>query len=294
MPRIGITMGDPRGVGPEVTRAALAALGPVADWVVYGDPALYPGVEAELVPPSGAVPERDAIEQAAEALRIGAVDAVVTGPVCKSRCFGSDFPGHTELFATRLGADDIAMMMFGPRLTVVPLTIHVPLRDVPRLLTTAEVLRIGRLTHRALRDQLGVPSPRVAVAGLNPHAGDDGLFGDEEARVLAPAIAALRAEGVDATGPWSPDTVYHHALEGRFDVVLGAYHDQALVPFKLVHFSDGVNVTLGLPRPRTSPDHGPALDIAGTGAADPTSMRRAIELACRMTRTDTSGPTGAP
>jgi 4-hydroxythreonine-4-phosphate dehydrogenase len=146
------------------------------------------------------------------------------------------------------------------------------------------VVRCGRLAARSLREGFGVPAPRVAVAALNPHAGDGGLFGDDEARVLAPAVEALRAEGVDASGPWSPDTVYHHAASGRFDVVLGAYHDQALIPFKLLHFTDGVNVTLGLPRPRTSPDHGPAYDLAGTGAADPTSMVRAIELAIRLTR----------
>lgn len=291
--RVGITMGDPRGVGPEITLAALHALDLVAEYVIYGPEILYPGLDAIFRPPSARThPERDAIERAASDLAAGDIDCVVTGPVSKG-CFEGDFPGHTELFAARLGVTDYAMLMAGPRLRVAPVTVHVPLAEVPDRLTTAELVRVGLLVARSLRAGFSLPSPRVALAGLNPHAGDGGLFGDEEARVIFPAVEALRAAGVDASGPWSPDTVYHHAVTGRFDVVLGPYHDQALIPFKLVHFSDGVNVTLGLPRPRTSPDHGPAYDIAGTGRADPTSMIRAIELAAALAegqRTTRSGP----
>ncbi len=276
--RIGITMGDPAGVGPEVTRAALAQLDGLADWVIFGPESLYPAVVARF---EGCEGPRDAIERAAAALASGEVDGVVTAPVSKS-CFDGDFPGHTELFAARLGVERVVMMMAGPRLRTVPATTHLALRDVAASVTTDLLVRTTRIVADALRVDFGIPGPRLALAALNPHAGDGGLFGDEEARVLAPAVEALRAEGLDVSGPASPDTVYHQALAGRFDAVVAPYHDQALIPFKLVHFSDGVNVTLGLPRPRTSPDHGPAYDIAGRGVADPTSMIRAITMAVEM------------
>ncbi len=292
--RLGITMGDPAGIGPEVAVRALDALAPAlhgVQLVVYGHAWLFDGVDAELVEPEvapgGAVrPEREAIEHAAADLASGALDGVVTGPVDKA-CFGGEFPGHTELFAARCGVDDWAMMLAGPRLSVVAATTHVALREVPGLVSVEETVRLGRLLHRSLRSldlhgAGGLEAPRIAVAGLNPHASDGGLFGDEEAQALGPAVERLVAEGIGASGPWSPDTVYHRAVRGDFDCVLAPYHDQALVPFKLLHFSDGVNVTLGLPRPRTSPDHGPAYDLAGRGGADATSMERAIGLALRM------------
>jgi len=209
-------------------------------------------------------------------------------------CFQGDFPGHTELYAERLGIRDFAMLLTGPELSVVPVTTHIPLREVSDRLTTAEFERIGRLLGRWLPRWSGVTEPRLAFAGLNPHCGDGGLFGDEEARVIEPAVQALQAEGLNASGPWSPDTVFHHARSGQFDVVISPYHDQALVPFKLLHFTDGVNVTIGLPRPRTSPDHGPAYDLAGTGRADPTSMTRAVEQAIRLVENDTKEATVPP
>lgn len=276
--RIGLTMGDPAGIGPEVTRAALAELGDVADWVIYGPEALYPAIEARFEPSDG---PRDAVERSASALASGAIDGVVTAPVSKS-CFGGDFPGHTELYAARMGVADVVMMMAGPKLRTVPATTHLALRDVPARLSTDLFVRTARIVASALRHDFGVAAPRIAIAALNPHAGDGGLFGDEEARVLAPAVEQLRDEGLDVSGPVSPDTVYYQALAGRFDAVVAPYHDQALIPFKLIHFSDGVNVTLGLPRPRTSPDHGPAYDIAGRGLADPTSMIRAIAMTVEM------------
>jgi 4-hydroxythreonine-4-phosphate dehydrogenase len=276
--RIGLTMGDPEGIGPEVTRAALAELGDLADWVIYGPDALYPGLDARFEPVGG---PRDAVERSAAALAEGSIDGVVTAPVSKS-CFGGDFPGHTELYAARMGVADVVMMMAGPRLRTVPATTHLALRDVPSRLSSDLFVRTARIVGGALRDDFGVAAPRIAIAALNPHAGDGGLFGDEEALILAPAVAALRDEGLDVSGPVSPDTVYYQALAGRFDAVVAPYHDQALIPFKLIHFSDGVNVTLGLPRPRTSPDHGPAYDIAGRGLADPTSMIRAISMAVEM------------
>ncbi|MEZ4265075.1 MAG: 4-hydroxythreonine-4-phosphate dehydrogenase PdxA [Myxococcota bacterium] len=276
--RIGLTMGDPAGIGPEVTRAALAELGGLAEWVIFGPEALYPNVEARFEPCDG---PRDAVERSAHALASGAIDGVVTAPVSKS-CFGGDFPGHTELYAARAGVAAVVMMMAGPRLRTIPATTHVALRDVPGRLTADLFVRTSRIVARALRDHFGIAAPRVAIAALNPHAGDGGLFGDEEARIFEPAVALLREEGLDVSGPVSPDTVYYQALHGRYDAVVAPYHDQALVPFKLIHFSDGVNVTLGLPRPRTSPDHGPAYDIAGRGLADPTSMIRAISMAVEM------------
>ncbi|MCB9787583.1 MAG: 4-hydroxythreonine-4-phosphate dehydrogenase PdxA [Deltaproteobacteria bacterium] len=271
-------MGDPAGIGPEVTRAGLAALASAADWVIYGPEALYPGVAARFEACDDA---REAIERSADALARGAIDGVVTAPVSKA-CFGGDFPGHTELYAARTGTPHVVMMMAGPRLRAVPATTHLALRDVPGALSVELLVRTARIVARALATDFGVAAPRIAMAALNPHAGDGGLFGDEEARIVGPAVERLRAEGLDVSGPASPDTVYHQALSGRFDAVVAPYHDQALIPFKLVHFSDGVNVTLGLPRPRTSPDHGPAYDIAGRGVADPTSMIRAMTMAVEM------------
>ena len=282
--RIGVTMGDPKGIGPELVRASIAHLAPRTahvDWVLFGSRDAFQDTPGELHTASGKYPERDAIEQSAEALKAGRIDAVVTAPVAK-HCFQGDFPGHTELFRERLEVPRVAMMMAGPKLRVVPITTHIPLRDVARTLKPEDIVGAARLAHQTLVTKLGIPSPRIALAGLNPHAGDGGLFGDEEARILIPAIDALRSEGILVQGPLSPDTVFYQALGGRFDLVLSGYHDQALIPFKMVHFSDGVNVTLGLPRPRTSPDHGPAYDIAGQGIADPTSTRRAIEMACAL------------
>jgi 4-hydroxythreonine-4-phosphate dehydrogenase len=279
-PRIGVTMGDPEGIGPEVILASIEALGGALDLVIYGDPALFGGSGAEV---EAHERPRDAIEAAARDLASGAIDAVVTGPVSKS-CFEGEYPGHTELFADRLGSEDVTMVLTGPRLTVSCVTTHLPLRDVPDALTIAGVLRAARHVAAFLTETRDIAAPRLAVAALNPHASDGGLFGDEEARILAPAVAQLAGEGLDVSGPLSSDTVFHHAAQGRFDAVVCAYHDQALIPFKLLHFSDGVNVTMGLPRPRTSPDHGPAYDIAKQGVADPTSMLRAIELAAQLAR----------
>ena len=281
---LGVTMGDPKGVGPEVTRAALSLLSHRADhvrWRFYGPEETMDALPGERYTASGTYPERDAIEAAAADLNQGVIDAVVTSPVSK-RCFQGDFPGHTELFKARLGAERVAMMMAGETLKVVPITTHIALREVAERLSSDAIIEASRLVWNALKGALGIPHPRVAIAGLNPHAGDGGLFGDEEARIFQPAIDALAQEGVQLSGPHSPDTVFHHAVQGRFDLVLAGYHDQALIPFKMMHFSDGVNVTLGLSRPRTSPDHGPAYDIAGRGIADPTSMLRAIEMACRL------------
>ncbi len=279
-PRIGITMGDPNGIGPEVIHKAFDLLESTEGLMVYGAPGLFSALNTTCVAHDTAI---EAIEAAARDLDQGRLDGVVTGPVSKS-CFNGDFPGHTELFADRLRAESYAMVLTGEKLTVSCVTTHVPLRDVAVALSIEDIVSTGRLLDSFLRDSKGLERPRIAMAALNPHASDGGLFGDEEVRLLEPAISELREEGVDISGPWSADTVFYQAVEGRFDAVLCGYHDQALIPFKLLHFSDGVNVTVGLHRPRTSPDHGPAYDLVGRDLADPTSMVRAIEMAQRLAR----------
>jgi 4-hydroxythreonine-4-phosphate dehydrogenase len=209
----------------------------------------------------------------------GEVDAIVTAPAHKHALHlaGFPYPGHTEWLAHLAGDVDVAMMLAAERLRVVLVTTHVPLRDVPTLLTTEKVIRAGRVTITALRRWWGIAEPRLAICALNPHAGESGLFGDEEPRILAPAAKAL-----SAAGPLPADTVFVRALRGEFDAVLAPYHDVGMTAIKVAAFGQGVNVTLGLPFPRTSPDHGTAFDIAGTGQADPSSMRAALELAARL------------
>ena len=213
----------------------------------------------------------------------GKADGLVTGPVAKARLAEIGFaqPGQTEFVADACGVPhhDAVMMLAGPSLRTVPLTIHVALADVPRLLTSDLIVRRGRGVASALARDFGIESPRLAVCGLNPHAGEDGRFGDEEARIIAPAIAALQAEGIAVTGPHSADTMFAPRERGRFDVALCMYHDQALIPIKALDFDQGVNVTLGLPIVRTSPDHGTAFAIAGKNIADPGAMIAAIRMA---------------
>ena len=288
--RIFITLGDPSGIGPEVVDAALAG------WQVPD------GVEIELHGDrSAGVPGKpddrsasaalDSLHEAAARLRDGAADAVVTAPVYKQALqrVGFPFPGQSEFFADAFGVRDYAMLLTGGRLTVGLATIHEPVARVPGLLTTGGIVRVGRLMADFLRRR-GVSRPRIAVAGLNPHAGEGGAFGDEEARIIAPAIALLREDDrAEFTGPEVPDAVFRDAANGRFDAVLAMYHDQGLIPLKLLDFDTAVNVTLGLPRPRTSPDHGTAFGIAGKGIADPGSMRAAIRLACELVSTQNAG-----
>lgn len=309
-----LTQGDPRGVGPELL-LRLAAEGHLrAGDVVVASPSWMEGwaqrlpgpwaaagwariqecldpVEADdpgqaqvralergvdlVLPMSGGVSER-ASERAPRR-------ALVTAPIDKRACHdaGFGFPGHTEYLAHRAGGVEVAMLMVGSRLRVVPVTIHVPLREVPLQLRVESIVGAGRLLVQALRDRFGIPRPRLAVLGLNPHAGERGLLGDEETRIIEPAVQQLReaCEFAEVTGPVPADTAFAAHHRGRYDAVLAMYHDQGLGPFKLVHFTDGVNMTLGLPFVRTSPDHGTALDIAGRGIADPSSMEAAVGLA---------------
>lgn len=281
---IGITRGDQAGIGPEVVAAALASgeLSSACSYQIIGEQ-----VDAVLGKPDAATARAalDALEQAAQMLKGGQIDAVVTAPVGKEGLheLGFDFPGQTEFFAERLGCDNHAMCLTGKNLTVALVTIHVALADVPGLLQREEIVRVGRLLADFCQ-QRGIQSPRIAVCGLNPHAGENGAFGSEDVEIVGPAVAELQqaAKGAIFSGPHPPDTIFRPAADGQYDAVLCMYHDQGLIPLKLLDFDTGVNVTLGLAKPRTSPDHGTAYDIAGQGKASASSMIHAIQLACEM------------
>ena len=298
-PRIAITLGDPRGIGPEITAQALSAV-PGATITLVGPDDLIGSLPAHArigvgtwnggsgagngtevrarALRAGALAGR-AIETAASLALEGAVDAIVTAPIEKyaTRLAGFPWPGHTEWLAHLAGDAEVAMMLAADNLRVVLVTTHVALRDVPALLTVDRVVRTGRIVKTGLNDWFGIASPRLALCALNPHAGEQGLFGDEEPRILEPAAKAL-----GAAGPLPADTVFVRALRGEFDAVLAPYHDVGMTAIKVAAFGRGVNVTLGLPFPRTSPDHGTALDIAGTGTADPSSMIEALRLAVTL------------
>src|SRR5688572_14191911 len=301
--RLGITLGDPRGIGPEVAaaaarqiRAAAAShhmifIGPSGtgaddaadEMIVTG--AWHATADAALAGNLAGL----AIDRAIQLALDGDIDAIVTAPIDKSALHagGYHFPGHTEMLASRAGVDDVVMLMaaehtaLGGALRVVLATTHIPLAQVPRMLTTGRLVTQTRITARALREGW-LLEPRIALCAFNPHASDGGLFGDEEARVYAPALDQIRAAGIDVTGPVPADTVFLRAARGEFDAVIAPYHDVGMAAFKTAAFGSGVNVTLGLPFPRTSPDHGTALDIAGRGLADPGSMKEAILLAVRL------------
>jgi len=281
IPVIGITSGDPAGVGPEVIRAAMESAPEGFRYEIIGEMSGYaPGIPTE----AGARAAAAALEVAAAKLLSGSWQAVVTGPVSKNalHAVGYEFPGQTEFFAARAGVDDFAMCLTGGGLTVALVTVHVPVRDVSGLLSQSEIVRVGRLLSRFLK-RMGHQAPRIAVAGLNPHAGEGGDIGREEIEIISPAVAELQSTGTGCfSGPHPPDTIFHRAIAGDFDGVLCMYHDQGLIPLKLHAFDTGVNVTLGLPFVRTSPDHGTAFDIAGKGVAKPDSMVAAIRLAARM------------
>ena len=280
-PVLGLTVGDPAGIGPEIVSACLAdkQLPRVCDYRVIGT---SDGFAPGKPDPASARASWDALKEAAKLLEAGEIAGVVTGPVSKDglHSAGFPFPGQTEFFAARSGTDNFAMCLTGGSLTVGLVTIHVSLGDVPKLIRKEEIVRTGKLLADFVRKRTG-RDPRIAVAGLNPHAGENGLFGKEEKEIIAPAVEEL-ARGGRFTGPHSPDTVFHRAVEGEFDAVLCMYHDQGLIPLKLLAFDSGVNVTLGLPYPRTSPDHGTGFGIAGAGRASHTSMLAAIKLAAEL------------
>ena len=315
---IVVSMGDPAGVGPETIARAwdardaralppfvavgdgraiervwrgpiepISDLGAVAGVFPRALPVLTVEDAGEIVPGApdadGARCALHALELACGLVRSGAGRALVTAPVSKAQLYDIGFthPGQTEFVAERCGIarDNAVMMLAGPGLRVVPITTHVPLADVPALLTVELIVAKARVTARGLTRNFGVDRPRLAFAGLNPHAGEGGAIGREEIDVFAPAIAMLRAEGIDARGPFAADTLFHDRARAHYDAALCGYHDQALIPIKTLYFDDGVNITLGLPIVRTSPDHGTAFDIAGKGVANPGAMLAAIAMA---------------
>ena len=292
--RIGITLGDPAGVGPEIIRAAFASakLPGDVDCKVIGD--LGNAVAGTPTADSARI-ALAAMEEAVALAISGEIDAIATGPIHKARMaeIGFAFPGQTEFFAARSGTINYAMLLTGGMITVALVTSHVSFRDVPELLKTSEIVRVGNLLENFLRRR-GIAQPRIAVAGLNPHAGECGKIGREELEIIAPAVAELNqlpsanaSPAATFDGPIPPDTLFFHLANGKWDAALCMYHDQGLIPLKLHAFHSGVNVTLGLPFPRTSPDHGTAFDIAGKGIASPDSMIAAISLAAELAKRKT-------
>lgn len=316
---LGLTLGDPAGIGPEICARMLSQADLPEYPIVLGDPAvldraaqqlglplrLQPVACAADVKPQAGVPVL-AVGPSAQSVPVGAVSrlggeaafaavkagidlsmkseiaGIVTAPINKEAFAAADvpFPGHTEMLA-HFARADVAMMLANDDIRTVLTSIHVPLKDAIALVTRPNVLRAIRLAHQG-GVSLGIPAPKVAVAGLNPHAGEGRLFGDEDADEIAPAIADACREGIDASGPWPGDTVFMSARQGAFDVVVAQYHDQGLIPVKYMGLADGVNITLGLPFVRTSPDHGTAFDIAGKGVADPSSLRTAFDYALKL------------
>ena len=314
---IALTMGDPAGIGGELTVSAWRALrqsGPA--FAAIDDPARLAGIpvrpvqtlaEAAAVFPEAlpvlpqplaadAVPGRPdganasaviaSIERAVMLAQAGEASAIVTNPISKAVLYAAGFPhpGHTEFLGALTGCARPVMMLANDFLRVVPVTVHVSLRAALDGLAAAAIVDTARITAAALRDQFGIAAPRLAIAGLNPHAGEGGAMGDDETRVIAPAVAALRDEGIAVTGPHPPDTMFTPAARAGYDAAICMYHDQALIPLKTLDMASGVNVTLGLPIIRTSPDHGTAFDIAGQGRADPASLIAALRLAATLAR----------
>ena len=323
-PPVALSCGEPAGVGPEIIVKARAALGDALPFFVIGDPRHFaplgmavtviddPAEAATsaadtlpLLPHDFAAPARpglpaaenaqgviDVIARGVDLVRMGAAAALCTAPIHKKALkdgAGFAFPGHTEYLAALTNTPRVVMMLACDALRVVPVTIHIPLAEVPGALTSDLLADSLRITHAAMIRDFGTPAPRIAVAGLNPHAGEGGAMGDEEIAVITPVLNGLRAEGMDITGPHSADTMFHAGARAAYDVAVAMYHDQALIPIKTLDFSGGVNVTLGLPFIRTSPDHGTAFDIAGQGRADPTSMIAALRMARDMAAARASG-----
>jgi len=289
LPRVAITVGDPSGIGPEIAEKASkdARVLEVCQPVIYGPtgPAELSAYPAGQVSAASGRAAYDLIVRATADARSRRVAAIATAPISKAAfaLAGLPWPGHTDLLAhlCDLEASDVAMMFWSDSLRVVLATVHIPLARVPDAISTDGLHETIALTARSLPD-FGIPRPRIAVAGLNPHAGEDGLLGTEDARVIAPAVERARAEGIDASGPYPADTLFVRAARGEFDVVVAMYHDQGLVPVKLAAFGKAVNVTIGLPIIRTSVDHGTAFDIARQGVADPGSMIEAVLLAAKL------------
>lgn len=324
---IGITMGDPCGIGPEIVVKSLKspAIRKIANYVIIGNehvlehaagtskiPLKYQTIshilEVEdskqpisLLPMGNATSNFIKMKKAtAEGGELsvqcvirginlamsGHIDALVTAPICKEAIHlgGYGYPGHTEMLKVFSGAERVVMLMAGGKLRVAFVTTHIALKDVPQIITIQDILGTIIISDNNLKQYFGLKKPRIAVCGLNPHAGEEGIFGDEESKVIIPAIEKAKKKGIQCDGPVSADTVFYKALKGAYDVVVAIYHDQGAIPLKLHAFETGVNITLGIPFIRTSPDHGTAYDIAGKGIANPQSMMEAIKMAAKMAR----------
>lgn len=318
LPPVVVTCGDPSGIGPEILVKAWETLSGEVPFFVIGDPGHFPesaslavlqspadaldvvqdGLpilpHAFLKPAPAGAPEPDnargvveVIRRAVALIQAGEASALSTAPIAKKELVDHaafQFPGHTEFLADLAGAEHVVMMLAAEELRVVPATIHIPLFQVPKALTSDTLERTVRVTDAALRRDFGVAAPRIALSGLNPHAGEGGMLGAEDDAVILPVVEKLAAEGFDIKGPMPADTMFHAEARARYDVAIAMYHDQALIPIKTLAFDRGVNVTLGLPFPRTSPDHGTAFDIAGTGQASAVSMIEALRMAWAMAR----------
>ena len=286
-PRVGITVGDPAGIGPEIARRAAEdpEVLSLCEPVLYGpaEPAEIGRYPRGQVGAAAGRAAYEAILRAVEDARAGRLAAIATAPINKEAFAAAGLPwkGHTDLLAHLTAAPRVAMMFSSPPLTVVLATVHIPLASVPAALTPGRLTDAIELAAAGL-PRFGIAAPRLAVAGLNPHAGEHGLMGTEDDEVIAPVVEGCRAKGIDVAGPFPADTVFVRAARGEFDAVIACYHDQGLVPVKLLAFGKAVNVTLGLPIVRTSVDHGTAFDIAGRGIADPSSMIEAVKLAARL------------
>ena len=326
-PIIGITMGDPAGIGPEIIIKALAdkSIYSLCRPVFFGDPEILSStilsyrqemslniisspVDAKSIPEktdliaisrlkrNSILPGKPTIEggkamveyvfRAVEMIQEGKLEAIVTCPINKFLMHqaGYRYEGHTQLISHLTNTDEYVMMLAGEKLRVALVTIHCPLKEVPSILDTEMVYKTITITAKALQVDFGFDKPRLAVAGLNPHSGESGLFGSEEEEIIRPAVIRAQNDGCQVVGPLPPDTVFHKAISGKFEAVVAMYHDQGLIPLKLLNFSDAVNITLGLPIIRTSVDHGTAYDIAGTGQADASSLKAAIKMAAMMVK----------
>ena len=282
LPRIAITAGDPAGIGPEIAEKAAAdpRVRAVCDPLIYHSEGRFEPGQLSAAAGQAAY---ETIVRAVRDAEAGGVSAIATAPISKKALALAGLPwrGHTDMLAALTNTREVAMMFHSSRLRVVLATIHIPLADVPAALTLPAVLGVIALTAREM-PKFNLSDPRLALAGLNPHAGEQGVIGQEEERVLGPAVNLSREKGIDITGPWPGDTVFLRAVQGEFDVVIACYHDQGLIPVKLMAFGEAVNVTLGLPIIRTSVDHGTAFDIAGRAVANPESMVQAVLLAARL------------
>ncbi len=325
LPPIALTCGEPAGIGPEIAVKARLALGAEVPFFWIGDARHLPsgtvwapipsptealGVDPDVLPvlehgfagrtlpgqpdPVDAASVIAVIERGVDLVQRGLASAICTAPIHKKALkdgAGFAFPGHTEFLADLAGVGRVVMMLACPELRVVPATIHIALDRVPYHLTADLLAATIRITHAALQSDFGIPSPRIAVCGLNPHAGEGGAMGMDEINLIAPVLALLRAEGIALTGPHPADTMFHPAARARYDAAIAMYHDQALIPIKTIDFAGGVNITLGLPFVRTSPDHGTAFDIAGRGIADATSLIAALRMAQDMAQRRSTFPT---